>query len=420
MQQPNILFLFIFLLPHFSYAQNLLPDGSFEITSSNDCVSPDQGFKKMEYWYLLDATPDLFERRCDFNEVNFNFWDTSIQPFDGNNYAGLWSRWNSNDNFFTEGIATRLTQPLEAEKTYLFEMMIQNQGNYNGVLGGSQIDCILEPEKHIDLYIDRDSILVINDFANGVASTTTPIVATLDSEAIAGESQGGWTKVSTCFKAQGGEQYFAVILPLGTFGELPECVGRQSIDGIFQSFYYHIDALSITELPTALSATIAACENEPFTIHLMDLFDMPLLEEAIFEWEDSSFAISRELTEFKTYQIKGQLRCGSIPLTVEVLPKKCSSNIFIPNVFSPNADGINDIFQPLYSEENILFNYEMSILDRWGNLVFHTNSPQNGWNGQHQNQQLSQGIYVWFLQYDMEETDGVSHTIESGSVLLVR
>lgn len=62
-------------------------------------------------------------------EENFIFWDGATTPYEGNNFAGIFSRWNSDDRFYSEGIATSLTQPLEAGITYLFEMAIQNQGS---------------------------------------------------------------------------------------------------------------------------------------------------------------------------------------------------------------------------------------------------------------------------------------------------
>ena len=116
--------LYLVILPVFLPAQNLLPDGGFEKELVNNCASPVEAFKKLEHWYVLDATPDLFETGCYFNEDEFIFWEEGVTPYEGQNYAGIWSRWNSNNSFFTEGIATRFSQPLEAGKTYFLKCIL--------------------------------------------------------------------------------------------------------------------------------------------------------------------------------------------------------------------------------------------------------------------------------------------------------
>ena len=56
--------------------------------------------------------------------------------------------------------------------------------------------------------------------------------------------------------------------------------------------------------------------------------------------------------------------------------------IFIPNAFTPNGDGLNDIFKPVMQDpEYHLKAYEMIIYDRWGNVAFATADCLSGWNG---------------------------------------
>jgi len=411
---------FFFLYATFSFSQNLLPDGSFEQIIYAECERPDQGFKKMQYWYLLDATPDLFEGRCAFNEADFVFWEESAEPYDGQNYAGLWSRWNSNNNYVTEGIATSLTQPLEAGKTYLFEMAIRNQGNFQGVLGGTQSSCTLEPQKHIDLYLSQDSIVIENDFATGSSSTSASLVAIMDSETIQSEGTDGWSLISTCFVAQGGEQFFAIILPLGTFGVLPSCATDSVSEGVYQSFYYHIDAVSVTEFEATNKQIITVCENQNFEVNLNDLFDYPLFQEATFIWEDGVTASQRSLSAIKNYLIDAQLTCGNFPLVLNILPENCESDLYIPNVFSPNSDGINDVFQAYFASEKNIANFQLTIFDRWGNLLFQTKQPNNGWNGISKNQAVAQGMYIWFIQFDKMELGMTTPINLSGEVLIIR
>ena len=55
-------------------------------------------------------------------------------------------------------------------------------------------------------------------------------------------------------------------------------------------------------------------------------------------------------------------------------------NIHVPNSFSPDGDGVNDIFRP-YGEGYSLSGYEMYIYDRWGELLFSSNDFNFGWDG---------------------------------------
>ncbi len=71
--------------------------------------------------------------------------------------------------------------------------------------------------------------------------------------------------------------------------------------------------------------------------------------------------------------------------------------IFVPNAFSPNSDGINDIFIPWFIKTPSL--YLMSIYDRWGKKVFESNSIELGWDGNYINGPASIGVYVYVIQY---------------------
>ena len=54
--------------------------------------------------------------------------------------------------------------------------------------------------------------------------------------------------------------------------------------------------------------------------------------------------------------------------------------IFIPNAFTPNGDGLNDVFRP-YGKGYSLDGFEMLIFDRWGKMIFETSDIEKGWNG---------------------------------------
>lgn len=69
--------------------------------------------------------------------------------------------------------------------------------------------------------------------------------------------------------------------------------------------------------------------------------------------------------------------------------------IFIPNAFTPNADGNNDI---LYVRGNTIKELLLRIYDRWGEKVFETNTPGSGWDGTYNGQPVQTGVYDYYLE----------------------
>ncbi len=99
-----------------------------------------------------------------------------------------------------------------------------------------------------------------------------------------------------------------------------------------------------------------------------------------------------------------------------------SRDIFIPNAFSPNKDGINDIFHP-YGGFEIVAIQSMLVFDRWGNLVYENSSPfsiedeESGWNGKMRGDDLDPGTYLYTMNVEFIDGEVV---LFSGSVNLMR
>lgn len=81
----------------------------------------------------------------------------------------------------------------------------------------------------------------------------------------------------------------------------------------------------------------------------------------------------------------------------------CNFDFNIPNVITPNSDGLNDLFEI----ENLPENTELIILNRWGNLVFSSANYQNNWDGKNTSgKDLVDGVYY----YKIKTTSGkISH-----------
>ncbi|NUO01114.1 MAG: gliding motility-associated C-terminal domain-containing protein [Saprospiraceae bacterium] len=93
---------------------------------------------------------------------------------------------------------------------------------------------------------------------------------------------------------------------------------------------------------------------------------------------------------------------------------------FVPNVFSPNDDGVNDTFLPYNDCGDALLNYELKIFSRWGRLVFETSSPDQGWNGKAKGKDLPAETYVYSIRYTISDDIEKETEVLSGDVALIR
>ncbi len=95
-------------------------------------------------------------------------------------------------------------------------------------------------------------------------------------------------------------------------------------------------------------------------------------------------------------------------------------DIYIPNVFSPNGDGLNDVFM-IFGGRQVRQIRSFLIFTRWGESIFQANNfqpndPAHGWNGVFRNQQMNSGVYVYFAE--VEYIDG-EVVIFKGDVVLM-
>ncbi len=98
-----------------------------------------------------------------------------------------------------------------------------------------------------------------------------------------------------------------------------------------------------------------------------------------------------------TLQIQNQGGCESFAFdTVCVIPE--ISNIYIPEVFTPNGDGENDNWMVV---GNGFYRYLLLIFDRWGRLVFESEDPTQQWNGSFKNEACPEGVYVYYLKAEL-------------------
>jgi gliding motility-associated-like protein len=155
------------------------------------------------------------------------------------------------------------------------------------------------------------------------------------------------------------------------------------------------------------------CPDEPtFNLQLQAGF------YAKYLWQDNSSLPYFQVQEEDTYTVGVWDEWGCFGVDTIVLERKCPTKIYAPTAFSPNKDGINDLFF-LYGDDILAF--DLKIADRWGNIVFKTNNFQEGWNGQYLGIDLDPGIYVWMATIEGYRRNGKTFIeTKSGTVALIR
>ncbi|MFM9948026.1 MAG: lectin-like domain-containing protein [Saprospiraceae bacterium] len=137
-------------------------------------------------------------------------------------------------------------------------------------------------------------------------------------------------------------------------------------------------------------------------------------------WQDGSTADSLLVSTSGLYRILTSNACGAAEDAVLIAFESCRE-VYIPNVFSPNSDGINDRFF-LQDGGDVTTVLQMRIFDRWGGMVFEqTNFLPNqaalGWDGRFRGKPASEGVYTWFAELIFK--DG-KQELFSGTVTLIR
>lgn len=112
------------------------------------------------------------------------------------------------------------------------------------------------------------------------------------------------------------------------------------------------------------------------------------------------------------YEVADANGCG-ISGTVSMTSPFQNCLVVLPTAFSPNGDGNNDLFRPKIFAP--VTNYNMSIYNRWGGLVFQSRDPQAGWDGTLKGVLLDPQVFIYVCTFNDINND---HKELNGSVLL--
>ncbi len=445
--------------------QNLIPNSGFDMLS--DCPEEMGQIELTIPWTTAsNGTPDLFNE-CSQNDqlqvpnVGLNIGGYQKQR-SGSGYAGIIAYFNAN-LVGNEYLETELTSAMEAGRQYYIEFYVTpdlaptSSWQYTDAIGLALAESFYYEE------IEPHGVLSLAPVIENRGTLITDTV--------------GWTRVSGCYTAKGNEK-FAII---GNFRDEEETMIEVENPGVYPyRNYFFIEDVSILPF-NPLPDTTLLCEGgtimldasflnatyrwntggtdsilevtspgkytvEAFmdncilrdTVLVMDIAENNAFPQDTFvcqdenfmlkpglpgtyEWSDGSTGAQLPVYSSGDYGLTITTPCGSFYYDTNISVGECGCKMLVPNVFSPNNDGVNDYLQIFPACDYVHEIVSFRIFDRWGSCLYTT--KRGGaiyWDGTSKGKILQHGVYVWLLEYKTIRNGREERRVEMGDVAIVR
>jgi len=184
-----------------------------------------------------------------------------------------------------------------------------------------------------------------------------------------------------------------------------------------------------------LSLTSSACHSpsDSVTVQIIDFPPYPFTSSEIkfctgdavtlnaaypgatYLWNDNSTAATLHVTDSCSCWVMVSNGNCKVRDSIKVDLSDCIPKIEMPNVFTPNQDGYNDLFIPIKFEN--IGKHDLKIFNRWGRLLYESDNAPAGWDGRYNGNRCSDGVYFWIIEYvDLRDNPGTL----CGTVTLLR
>jgi gliding motility-associated-like protein len=400
MKTPKFLLSILFLLNivDIDAQTNLVFNPSFEDTFCCPIVTP--MIECAQYWYQPNPSPDPYNTNLMTSSTDYYnpclsyqyppFFPPNqhrVHPRTGIAFAGIWviSEWR-------EYLNGSLKTELKKNSCYNIEIYVIPACFGGGFSGIENIGVYFSKDT---LVRDIPSYLTLMPYTPQIKHNGGPICDTMN-----------WTRITGSFVASGGEKHFVI----GNFDDdqhtnWTNCRDPLSLDP--GGSYYYIDDVSVWPCDAPVYEADAGndkriCFGDEITIGQNQPDD-----EYRFLWSAQSHRLTKKdswdtlsvtpyltvkPTQTTTYYL--WVRDFKMDVTydsVTVFVDPCMALPIIPNVFTPNGDGFNDVFRFAKSEG---WNLQTCIRNRWGELVFEGINDQ-WWDGTIHGQPASTGVYYY-------------------------
>jgi gliding motility-associated-like protein len=133
-------------------------------------------------------------------------------------------------------------------------------------------------------------------------------------------------------------------------------------------------------------------------------------------WSTGATANNITISAAGTYWLEATNAAGCKTKEFSVVTfKDCVNRINFPNAFTPNNDGLNDLFRPIITGP--IIQYSLVVYNRYGERIFFTTDYQRGWDGIFKGVKQNTGTFTWYSHWQFLNEKPVSHT---GTVTVIR
>lgn len=172
-----------------------------------------------------------------------------------------------------------------------------------------------------------------------------------------------------------------------------------------------LDSIIITELPDkiVLGNDTTLCNEDALILNL------PAGHWEYTMWSNGETKNHIKVKEQGIYSVEASNICGTFKDTIAVMFEDCLCNATIPDAFTPNNDGLNDVIKPMIFCQPT--NYKFMIANRWGQIVFVSTIPGENWDGNFKGKAADVGTYYYL--YQATDVKGRKY-LQKGDILLLR
>jgi gliding motility-associated-like protein len=352
----------------------------FTATGNNGCITVDSVEILIDTLYPNVVVNQIGRILCDINTVNITGEGSDVGP-------GISYEWKTDDGIISFGENT-------------LNPLIQGEGTY---------------------------LLAIKNESNGCINTETLVVEREESTL---ESMDLDFKIQTCNDIEDGEIFVAGVsggiapfryaLEGTSFTENSLFEGLNAGDYIVSvkdSFGCVVDSLVVlqekNQIDVSLGDDVDVLLGEEVSV-TADI-NIPLIDVASILWEPASVIDCNFCTDFNFVPGKNMVvsvfvidEDGCTDEDQMIIRVDDEIKLYVPNIFTPNDDGINDNFTIPISPNVAMVN-SFRIYDRWGSRVFQDENfvPGSGesWNGRHLNRSVVGGVYLYVAEVEMINGD---------------
>ncbi|HAO51067.1 MAG TPA: hypothetical protein DCR35_18250, partial [Runella sp.] len=151
------------------------------------------------------------------------------------------------------------------------------------------------------------------------------------------------------------------------------------------------------------------CNEKPLFAAENDDSDLTYL------WDSGETTRSIHAQPDGIYRVKVTNQLGCSLFRTITVSGPCNPRFYVPDIFTPNDDGVNDTFKAIMVGGEIV---SLTVYNRWGHPVYFEQSKDPQWNGTFKDAAAPNGSYAYLLQYKIQNSESITEF--RGAILLER